>query len=98
MNSFIQWLEKHMLSCPSKTYLNIECPGCGFQRSVVALLKGNLSESLSLYPATIPIIFLLSFTLLHAKMKFGFGASLIKYSYILAALIILVFYIYKLTH
>jgi hypothetical protein len=34
---------------------------------------------------------------LHIKLRFSFGASLIKYSYILTALIILAFYIYKLT-
>jgi hypothetical protein len=97
MNDFIQWLEKHMLTCPSKAYLKIECPGCGFQRSAIALIKGHLSESFSLYPATIPIILLVVFSLLHVKLKFSFGALMIKYLYILTAIIIFISYIYKLT-
>ena len=42
----IDWLQKHMIPCFSKKYLGIECPGCGLQRSFIALLKGNIVESL----------------------------------------------------
>jgi hypothetical protein len=98
MNSLIAWLESHMLSCPSKTYLNLACPGCGFQRSTIALLKGNIAESLQLYPATIPLLFVVIFSLVHIKAKFSFGAALIKYLYIFTALIIVISYIYKITH
>jgi hypothetical protein len=94
----IHWLETHMLTCPSKKFLHIECPGCGLQRSVVALLKGDFAESLKLYPATIPIIALLVFTGLHVHYKFLKGAAIIKYLQLSVAMVILVFYIYKIVN
>ena len=66
------------------------------QRSIVALLEGNFAESIRLYPATIPVFFCLSFTALHLKFKFKYGASIIKISYIFSALIIVIFYMYKI--
>ncbi|MBS1917018.1 MAG: DUF2752 domain-containing protein [Bacteroidetes bacterium] len=85
-----------MLSCPSKKYLHIECPGCGFQRSAIALLKGDFYSSFILYPATIPILCMLGFTVLHLKYKFANGANVLKYLQISIAIVIVVFYIYKI--
>ena len=95
-NGFIQWLQANMLSCPSKKYLHIECPGCGFQRSCIALLKGDIQNSLQLYPAALHILLLLVFTALHLKFKFEQGSNIIKYSQAGIAIVIVVFYIYKI--
>ena len=95
-SGFTQWLQDNMFSCPSKKYLHIECPGCGFQRSCIALLNGHLQNSLLLYPATIPLLLLLVFTLLHLKYKFIHGAAAIKYLQTGVAFVIVVFYIYKI--
>ncbi len=92
----IQWLENHLISCPSRKYLHMECPGCGFQRSVLLLLQGEIRESVRMYPATLPILMLVVFSLLHLNMHFTRGALIIKYLYILVAIVILVFYIYKI--
>ena len=94
----IQWLQEFMLTCPSKKILHIECPGCGFQRSFFALVEGDFSKSVQLYPATVPIVVLFVFTAFHLKYKFSFGALTIKYFYIGVAIIILSFYIYKITN
>ena len=32
------------------------CPFCGFQRSIAALLRGDLTTSFLLYPALLPIL------------------------------------------
>lgn len=94
-----QWLAEHMLSCPTKKYLHIDCPGCGFQRSVLALLKGDFATSFGLYPATISILTLLGFTMLHLIYKFKQGARVIIFLQAISATVILVFYIYKIvTH
>lgn len=45
-----------MIPCFFKQLFGFDCPGCGFQRSFIALLKGDVVYSLKLYPATIPII------------------------------------------
>jgi hypothetical protein len=95
----IEWLEAHLIPCPSKYLFHLDCPGCGLQRSFIALLKGNIVESFQLYPATIPIVFSLVFAALHLKFDFKNGARFITVNFILNVLIIVAFYIYKIiTH
>ena len=62
---------------------------------MVALMEGNLAASWQLYPATVPILLLIGFTLLHLKYRFAMGAAIIKYSYLVIAIVIAVFYVYK---
>jgi len=57
----ISWLENHLLPCALKSLAGIDCPLCGGQRSFVQLLKGNFSESFSIYP---PLLFVLSYLLI----------------------------------
>jgi hypothetical protein len=99
MSLFIEWLKSHLLTCPSKHFLHLDCPGCGLQRSIVALLEGDIVQSIQLYPATMPLFFTFILTALHLKFNFKQGALVIKWSYILTALIIVIFYFYKIfTH
>jgi len=99
MIGLIEWLKHHLLTCPSKYFFHIDCPGCGFQRSIIALIEGDLIKSLQLYPATIPILSCLIFTVLHLKFKFKFGPEIIKWTYILSSIIIIISYLYKIfTH
>jgi hypothetical protein len=91
----VDWLERNMFTCPSKKFLHLECPGCGLQRSVIALFRGDIQTSLGLYPATIPLLVLLGFVALHLRFDFRNGATVIKYLYIGVAVIVFVFYIYK---
>jgi hypothetical protein len=93
---FVEWLKNHLLTCPSKHFTHADCPGCGLQRSVLALFEGDLAGSFRLYPATIPILFCFIFTALHLKFNFKQGAEIIKWSYILSVTIIIVFYCYKI--
>lgn len=96
---FLFWLKTHLLTCPVKHYLGIDCPGCGFQRSAVALLEGNFVSSFKLYPPTIPLIALFLFTLIHLKFDLKQGAFYIKILYIGISLLIIIHYIYKIfTH
>jgi len=76
----IHWLENHLLACPYKATTGIDCPGCGMQRAFIELLKGNLTESIHLYPALIPILITLTITFLHLFFKFKNGAVILKYS------------------
>jgi len=97
-HGLLHWLEANMLSCPSKKYLHIDCPGCGLQRSFLFLLRGDLLSSFRMYPATIPLLGLLVFVGLHLKYQFRHGAVIIKYLYLGIAILITVFYIYKIVH
>jgi hypothetical protein len=93
--ALVDWMERNLLACPSKKFLHLECPGCGLQRSVIALFRGDVQASLSLYPATIPLLMLLGFVALHLKFDFRYGGVIIKYLQLGVATIVLVFYIYK---
>ncbi|MEE4196978.1 MAG: DUF2752 domain-containing protein [Bacteroidales bacterium] len=92
----IEWLESHMQSCFYKKYLGIECPGCGMQRALIELLKGNFAESLKLFPALIPTILLIIYLILHIIFKFNKGAQVLKILFIINTSIVVLSYIYKL--
>lgn len=85
-----------MLQCHWKQTLGIECPGCGFQRSVLALFEGNFSESFALFPATIPIMFTVLFLILHLVFKFKYGARVLVISFSTSAATMLIAYGIKL--
>ena len=87
-----------MLSCPIKELVGIPCPGCGFQRSFIKLIEGDLWASLVLYPALLPIFFLFIYTLLYLIYKFNKGTKVIVASYIIVQAIVLVSYINQLSH
>jgi hypothetical protein len=92
----IEWLESHMQSCFYKKYFGIECPGCGMQRSLIELLRGDFIESLKLFPALIPTIALIVFLILHLVFKFKNGANILKNLFIINTSIVVLSYIYKL--
>ncbi|MEP6746090.1 MAG: DUF2752 domain-containing protein [Bacteroidota bacterium] len=92
----VQFMEKHMAACPSKKYLGMECPGCGLQRSLIALLKGEPVTSFKMYAATIPIILMLLFLLLHIKNKYAKGAAILQGFYLFCAAVIVAQYVYKI--
>lgn len=50
------WFESHQQTCIFKNYWGFECPGCGFQTSLIALLRGQWTESFLIYPMLIPIL------------------------------------------
>jgi hypothetical protein len=74
----------------------IDCPGCGMQRAFLALLSGDIYQSLKLHPAALPLLALVIFTLIHLKVDFKFGAYVIKMLFIGIAIIIVIKYIYKI--
>ena len=97
--SIFYWLKDHLLPCPFKYFTGIDCPGCGFQRSVLALLQGNLLDSFKLYPPTIPL--LLAFAYLFADKKFSLDTKdqLVKKTvYMIVGSIILISYSIKMWH
>ena len=97
-NKFIEWLESHMQSCFYKKYFGLECPGCGMQRAFVELLKGNLWQSLKIYPALLPTIFMLLYLVLHLKFNYKNGAAVLKISFIFTVSLMVGNYILKLIY
>ena len=96
MSTLIKWLESHQVPCLNKSVLGIDCPGCGMQTAFIELLKGNIIESVKIYPALIPTIIMLTFLILHLIFKIKNGALILKITFIINSSIIITSYIYKL--
>lgn len=95
-DDLIKWLENHQGTCYYKRYLGIDCPGCGMQRAFVELLKGHIWDSILMYPALIPMIFIFVFLILHLIFKFKHGATILKISFIFTVGIVIINFIVKL--
>jgi len=85
-----------MLACPFKENLGVECPGCGMQRSAIALGQGHLVDSFFLYPALIPMLFMFIFLGVHLKWKLKHGARTLLILYIVNMTIVVINYVLKL--
>ena len=96
LHAISDWLAEHMLTCPSVKWLGIICPGCGMQRSFIALTEGRILDSLTLYPALLPLIglgiVLVSYLLQPTTIK----AKIIVGLQLISGIIIIVNYIIKL--
>jgi hypothetical protein len=90
------WLEHHMLACPFKMFLGIDCPGCGMQRSAIALLRGDVVASWRVYPPGIFIFTTLIFLVLHLFFNFRQGAFILKLLYIVSSTAIVINYVHKI--
>lgn len=51
-------MKEWMLPCLTKKYLGVECLGCGIQRSLLLVFKGEFVQAFQLYPAIYPMLLL----------------------------------------
>lgn len=58
-------MEEYMLPCMSKKLFGIECFGCGTQRAIVLLCKGEFVEAFKMYPPIYTLLLLFLFIFLH---------------------------------
>jgi hypothetical protein len=86
-----------MLTCFSKQYLGVECPGCGIQRSAISLLRGDLLDSLALYPALIPFGIFCVVGILSLFKSARVSAKWVVITGIITTVIMLVQYVLKMT-
>lgn len=93
---FNSWLQNHLIPCPFKKLTGIDCPGCGFQRSLLALFKGNLNDSLHMYPATVPFLLTVLFVLFSYKLRIDNKHLIKKTMYVATGSIMLVSYAFKM--
>ena len=95
--NIISWLEQHQLPCLLKNILHTDCPGCGFQRSFIALLQGNISESFIFYPAMLPMLAFFFYLFLTRNLNHKHAVVGTKAGIALIFVIIAGSYLYKLT-
>jgi hypothetical protein len=86
-SGLIDWLETRQMPCLYKSMLGIDCPGCGMQRALIALLMGDLLGSLRLYPALLPTITMLIFLMVHLiRAPQKSGARMLLWMFVLNGL------------
>ncbi|MES2799582.1 MAG: DUF2752 domain-containing protein [Bacteroidota bacterium] len=85
-----------MLQCSWKQTTGIDCPSCGGQRAFELLIQGDFSESFLLFPALIPFILTIIFTVLHLIFKFKKGAKVIVILFSSTAGIMILSYLLKM--
>ena len=88
-------LEKYMIPCLSKTLFGIACLGCGFQRALLLLLKGDFTAAFRMYPAIYTTLFFIGILGLHFVDKRNNYQKLIYTSAILNGLFMIFGYLYK---
>jgi hypothetical protein len=91
----INWLEQHLSPCFFKSHFNLECPGCGMQRSLIALLKGDVLESLHYHVALIPFIITISLLIAQLIIKHEKGGKWVMWAFIITTGITVVQFIIK---
>ncbi len=92
---FISFLEKNLLSCHWKQNYGVECSGCGMQRSLIHLLKGEFTEAFFMYPAVYTLIAMLAYLGLHLKFNFQKGHKILLYLFIINVVLIVGNFILK---
>jgi hypothetical protein len=94
--NFVDWLQNHLIACPFKALTGIDCPGCGFQRSFISLVQGDLSKSWSLYPPTIPLLSLFISAGLLYKLQIKQRQILLKILVIVVGNFVMISYLHKM--
>ena len=91
-------LDNYMLPCLTKTLFGFECPGCGAQRALSLLLHGEMLAAFKMYPAIYTLIPLFLVIVTNYFFKFKYATKIIATLAVLSVSIIVVSYIYKITH
>lgn len=58
-------MEEYMLPCLSKKFFGIECFGCGTQRALVLVFKGEFTAAFKMFPAIYTLILFFVFVAMH---------------------------------
>lgn len=85
-----------MLRCSWKESFGIDCFFCGFQRGFYLICQGDILGSLAVFPALLPFLFVLIFTILHLFIQFKHGAKIIVAGFSVTVAIMLIHFIVKL--
>ncbi|WP_366892372.1 DUF2752 domain-containing protein [uncultured Aquimarina sp.] len=89
-------LEKYMFPCLNKKLFGVDCLGCGLQRSVVLLFKGEFVAAFQMYPAIYPLLILLFFLGFNFFIKFKQDSLVKVVLTIISVLTMVVSYLIKM--
>ncbi|WP_175578766.1 DUF2752 domain-containing protein [Tenacibaculum aiptasiae] len=92
---FVQ-LEDYMLPCLNKKLFGVDCLGCGIQRALALVLKGEFIEAFKMYPGIYTLLLLAFVIILNFFYKIKHAQKIISILAILNVLIIVISYIIKM--
>lgn len=90
-------VEKYMIPCLNKKLFGLDCLGCGTQRAIVFILKGDFVAAFHQFPAIYTTLLFFAIVGLHFTDKSRNYHKLIVGLAILNGIIMIISYIYKLT-
>ncbi|MEO1033080.1 MAG: DUF2752 domain-containing protein [Bacteroidota bacterium] len=96
MYMLVTELEDYMLPCLNKKLFGFECLGCGLQRSIALLLRGEIVESFLMYPGLYTLIALFGFIGVNTFKNFKKGNKIITILAIVNVAVIVGSYLLKL--
>ena len=91
-------MEEYMLPCMNKKLFGIECFGCGTQRSLMLLVKGDFIGAFNMFPAIFTTLLFFIVLALHFIDKFRNYQKAIIGLAITNAVIMVVSYFYRVTN
>lgn len=91
----IKGIDEYMLPCMWRKTFNVDCMGCGMQRSIALILEGEFVAALYMYPAIYTLIAMFTFLLIHLKFHFKNGHKILLGLFILNISIIVISFLIK---
>ena len=88
-------MKEYMLPCLHKKLFGFDCPGCGGQRALVMLLKGDFTEAFFMYPAIYPLVLLGLSILVNLISPYKFYSKTVSTLTIVSIATIVISYIFK---
>ena len=91
-------MEEYMLPCMNKKLFGVDCFGCGTQRSLALLLKGDFVGAFNMYPAIFTTLLFFVVVGLHFIDKSrNYHKAIISLA-VINAIIMVVSYFYRVTN
>lgn len=85
-----------MLPCPTKSFAGIDCPGCGMQRSLLHLFRGEWAEAFWMYPALYPMLALGVAVLLSRYVPGRWPEAVVRWSANASVILVVLNFLIKL--
>ena len=92
----MQALNDYMLPCLNKKLFGVECMGCGLQRSIALIFKGQFIDAFYMYPAVYSLIILFLCIGINIFFKFKHSNKIIGALAIITVATIIISYIIKI--
>lgn len=92
----MQALDDYMLPCLNKKLFGVDCMGCGMQRSMALIFKGEFVDAFYMYPAVYSLIILFLYIGINIFFKFKHSNKIIGALAIITVTTIIISYINKI--